>query len=130
MFILANTKKQQKHIIMTILYLFPILLGSIGILNFLFHHKQVHLVGYRSHNAIKDDKHWRVAQRTSSSSLVAASLFLLCLNFTLTQFEYALQTQQAIMITANIFCVLYTIIHTETVLEKVNQKINQNYIQK
>ncbi len=115
---------------MTILYLFPVLLGIIGLLNLLFHTKQVHLIGYRSHNAIKDDKHWRVAQRTSSSSLLAASSFLICLNYTLTQFEYAIQTQQAIMITANIFCVLYTIVHTESVLEKINQRINQNYIQK
>jgi len=52
------------------------------------------------------------------------------MNYTLAQFDYATQTLQAIMITANIFCVLYTIIHTETVLEKIDQKIDQNYIQK
>ncbi|WP_060875095.1 SdpI family protein [Myroides odoratus] len=115
---------------MTILYIFPIVLGLIGFFNLLFHFKQVHIIGYRSHNALKDDKHWRVAQRTSSSSLIAASLFLICMNYTLAQFDYATQTLQAIMITSNIFCVLYTIIHTETVLEKIDQKIDQNYIQK
>jgi len=115
---------------MTSLYLFPILLGMIGFLNLLFHFKQISLWGYRSHNALKDDKHWRVAQRTSSSSLIAASLFLISLNYTLSQFDNSGQTNQIIMITANIFCVLYTIIHTEAVLERVNQKINQNYIKK
>lgn|GEM_PF-4691831 len=115
---------------MIMLYIFPIVIGLIGFLNLLFHFKQVHLIGYRSYNALKDDKHWRIAQRTSSSSLIAASLFLICMNYTLAQFDYATQTQEVIMITANIFCVLYTIIHTETVLEKVDQKINQNYIQK
>ncbi|WP_413513837.1 SdpI family protein [Myroides odoratus] len=115
---------------MTILYIFPILLGIIGFINLLFHFKQVHILGYRSHNALKDDKHWRIAQRISSSSLIAASLFLICLNYTLTQFDYAEHTQQALMITANIFCVLYTIVHTESVLEKVSQKINENYRRK
>ncbi|WP_158962623.1 SdpI family protein [Myroides fluvii] len=110
---------------MAMLYIFPIILGLIGFFNLLFHFKQVHLLGYRSLNALKDDKHWRVAQRTSSSSLIAASLFLICMNYTLAQFDYVAQTLQVIMITASIFCVLYTIIHTETVLEKLDHNLIQ-----
>ncbi len=113
---------------MTVFFLIPLIIGAIGFVNYFFHSKQRNMLGYRSHFSLKNDRMWRLAQKTSGTSMMSASSFIICLNYLFIQMDFSSTNLTALLLSASIFCVLYTIVYTELILEKAYVKPEYNRI--
>lgn len=113
---------------MTVFFLVPLFIGIIGFINFLFHSKQRNMLGYRSQLSLKNDKIWCLAQKTTGISMMSASTFIICLNILLIQMEISSNNSTVILLSASLFCILYTIVYTESILENAYLKLKNNRI--
>lgn len=115
---------------MTIFFLFPLFIGIVGFANFFFHSKERNMFGYRSQLSLKNDKMWCLAQKTTGTSLMSASSFIICLNILLIQMDISSNNSIIILLSASLLSILYTIVYTESILENTYLKLKQNQINK